>query len=91
MADHFERVAQLVVEFKLSGGTLEGDKGYQVYGLYKQATSGDNTAPRPADEAAARKWDAWEAKKGLTHDQAKEQYVESFRAWFPADWVARLG
>jgi len=48
-----------------------------LYGLYKQATLGDNTTPRPGflDLKGKAKWDAWTSKKGLGKDEAKRQYI----------------
>jgi diazepam-binding inhibitor (GABA receptor modulating acyl-CoA-binding protein) len=50
----------------------------KIYGLFKQATEGDNTAKRPSfgDVVARAKWEAWTARKGLAPDAAKQQYVE---------------
>lgn len=49
----------------------------KIYGLFKQATEGDNTAKKPSfsDIVARAKWDAWTARKGLGADEAKQQYV----------------
>lgn len=57
----------------------------KIYGLFKQATEGDNSAKRPSfsDVVARAKWDAWTARKGLGADEAKQQYIdliESLRA-----------
>lgn len=48
-----------------------------LYGLYKQATVGDNTSDRPGmfDIAGRAKWDAWILKKGLSKEEAMEAYV----------------
>lgn len=50
----------------------------QLYALYKQATEGDLTAPRPGgfDFKALAKHDAWKALAGLSPDEARQQYVE---------------
>ena len=50
----------------------------KIYGLFKQATEGDNAAKRPSfsDVVARAKWDAWTAQKGLSTDDAKQKYVE---------------
>ncbi|KAK2856880.1 hypothetical protein Q5P01_005615 [Channa striata] len=49
-----------------------------LYGLYKQATVGDVNIERPGmfDFTGKAKWDAWQAKKGLTQDEAKTIYVD---------------
>lgn len=50
----------------------------QLYGLYKQATIGDcNTAkPNLFQFVARAKWDAWNALKGMSKDEAAESYVQ---------------
>lgn len=50
----------------------------KIYGLYKQATSGDNTEKKPGfgDMVGRAKWDAWNGLKGTASDAAKQQYVD---------------
>lgn len=50
----------------------------KIYSLYKQATEGDNSAAKPgfADIVARAKWDAWNALKGTSADDAKQQYID---------------
>ncbi len=50
----------------------------KIYSLYKQATAGDNTAPKPgfSDIVARAKWDAWNALKGTGSDAARQQYID---------------
>jgi acyl-CoA-binding protein len=50
----------------------------KIYGLYKQATQGDNTAKKPGfgDLEGRAKWDAWSACKGRSADEAMQQYVD---------------
>jgi len=57
----------------------------KIYGLYKQATLGDNAEKKPSfsDFVARAKWDAWTANKGVSQDEAKQKYIdliESLRA-----------
>ncbi|XP_018577477.1 acyl-CoA-binding protein homolog [Anoplophora glabripennis] len=49
----------------------------EIYALFKQATVGDVNTDRPGllDLKGKAKWDAWNAKKGVSQDQAKEQYI----------------
>ena len=49
----------------------------ELYALYKQATDGDVTGDRPGgfDFKAIAKYDAWAEKKGLSKDQAMQDYV----------------
>lgn len=50
----------------------------KIYGLYKQATEGDNTEKKPGfgDMVGRAKWDAWNGLKGTSSDDAKQQYVD---------------
>jgi len=54
-----------------------------LYGLYKQATAGDNQAskPGPFDIIGAAKWHAWSSLAGTPQHVAKQRYI---------DLVARL-
>eukprot|EP00199_Chlamydomonas_sp_CCMP681_P004215 CAMPEP_0119116396 /NCGR_PEP_ID=MMETSP1180-20130426/52258_1 /TAXON_ID=3052 ORGANISM="Chlamydomonas cf sp, Strain CCMP681" /NCGR_SAMPLE_ID=MMETSP1180 /ASSEMBLY_ACC=CAM_ASM_000741 /LENGTH=88 /DNA_ID=CAMNT_0007105535 /DNA_START=38 /DNA_END=304 /DNA_ORIENTATION=- len=54
------------------------DDRVALYGLYKQATVGDCTTARPNifDQKGRYKWDAWEAKKGLSQEDAKAAYIK---------------
>ena len=48
-----------------------------LYGLFKQANEGDNACSKPgALKVRARaKWNAWNDVRGLSNDDAKQQYV----------------
>ena len=50
----------------------------KIYSLYKQATEGDNSSPKPGftDIVARAKWDAWNSLKGTSADEAKQQYID---------------
>ncbi|MCU0942583.1 MAG: acyl-CoA-binding protein [Hydrogenophaga sp.] len=50
----------------------------KIYGLYKQATAGDNTEKKPGfgDMVGRAKWDAWNTLKGTSADDAMQQYVD---------------
>lgn len=50
----------------------------KIYALYKQATSGDVEGQRPGftDMVGRAKWDAWENRKGLSKEQAMQQYID---------------
>ena len=55
------------------------DVKLQLYGLYKQATSGDVSGKRPGftDPVGRAKYDAWSKAKGATQDGAKQQYIDT--------------
>ena len=50
----------------------------KIYGLYTQATAGDNTEKKPGfgDMVGRAKWDAWNGLKGTGADDAKQQYID---------------
>lgn len=50
----------------------------KIYGLYKQATTGDNAEKKPgfSDMIGRAKWDAWALQKGRTADEAMQQYID---------------
>jgi diazepam-binding inhibitor (GABA receptor modulator, acyl-CoA-binding protein) len=50
----------------------------KIYGLYKQATAGDNTEKKPgfSDMVGRAKWDAWNGFKGTASDDAMQQYID---------------
>jgi acyl-CoA-binding protein len=49
----------------------------KIYGLYKQASSGDAEGKRPGfgDVVGRAKWDAWNALKGMSTDTAMADYI----------------
>jgi diazepam-binding inhibitor (GABA receptor modulating acyl-CoA-binding protein) len=50
----------------------------KIYALYKQASVGDADGTRPGftDMVGRAKWDAWNALKGQSQDEAKQAYVD---------------
>ncbi|MGA7687988.1 MAG: acyl-CoA-binding protein [Jiangellales bacterium] len=54
----------------------------KIYALYKQATSGDASGKKPGrfDMVGRAKYDAWSKVKGLSSDEAKQQYVDYARS-----------
>jgi len=57
--------------------TLSNDELMDIYGLYKQSTVGDCNTSRPGmmDFKGKAKWNGWNAKKGLSQEDAKTQYI----------------
>ncbi|CAO3662377.1 unnamed protein product [Umbelopsis ramanniana] len=49
----------------------------KLYGLFKQATVGDCTTSRPGafDLKGKYKWDAWDALKGKSQEDAEKEYI----------------
>lgn len=70
-----EAAAALTQKFTTRPGNEELLK---LYGLYKQATEGDNESERPGgfDFKAAAKYSSWLAFKGKSKAEATELYIE---------------
>lgn len=49
----------------------------RLYGLYKQATEGDVSGPKPGffDFVGNAKYEAWEKVRGTPREEAMKQYV----------------
>ena len=54
------------------------DEFLNLYGLYKQATVGDNRTSKPGmfDLKGQFKWKAWKEKSGMSSEDASDAYVE---------------
>ncbi|TID16712.1 hypothetical protein CANINC_004164 [Pichia inconspicua] len=54
------------------------DELLQLYGLYKQATVGDNTTEKPGmfDFKGKYKWEAWNKLQGTSQEEAEQKYIE---------------
>ncbi len=50
----------------------------KIYALYKQGSNGDNTEKKPGfgDMVGRAKWDAWNALKGTSQEDAMQQYID---------------
>ena len=76
----FEEVVEKLKDETLAGKiqALPDEKKLDIYGLFKQATVGDVNTSRPGmlDFKGKAKWDAWEAKKGMSQDDAKNAYID---------------
>jgi diazepam-binding inhibitor (GABA receptor modulating acyl-CoA-binding protein) len=70
----FEAASRDVKSLPNEPGTAEL---LELYALYKQATVGDVTGPRPGafDVRARAKHDAWAKARGLSVDESMRRYV----------------
>jgi diazepam-binding inhibitor (GABA receptor modulating acyl-CoA-binding protein) len=50
----------------------------KIYALFKQASAGDTDGKRPGftDMIGRAKYDAWDALKGTSKDEAMQQYID---------------
>jgi acyl-CoA-binding protein len=56
----------------------DNDTMLQLYALFKQGSSGDVSGDKPGmfDFVGVAKYEAWKRLKGLSQDDAKNQYIE---------------
>ena len=56
----------------------DNDTMLKLYALYKQGSSGDVAGDKPGffDFVATAKYEAWEGLKGLSTDDAMQQYID---------------
>lgn len=88
MEKHFEQAA---ADIKAHGKNLSNDQLLKLYSLYKQGTIGDCNTERPGmlDLKGKAKWDAWNAIKGKSQNDAKKEYVEYVLTFLPDDVKAK--
>jgi diazepam-binding inhibitor (GABA receptor modulating acyl-CoA-binding protein) len=50
----------------------------KIYALFKQGSAGDAEGKRPGftDMVGRAKWDAWDALKGTSKEDAMQQYID---------------
>ena len=74
-----EQFLQAVINSKTLGQKPENDILLQLYSLYKQASEGDNNIEYnggPFDFVAKFKHQAWEKLKGISQENAMQQYID---------------
>jgi len=78
MADLKKAFEQAVVDSKNLPDKPDNATLLQIYALYKQASVGDVDGKRPgfSDMVGRAKWDAWNAVKGKSTDDAMQEYVD---------------
>ena len=74
-----EQFLQAVTNSKTLSQKPENDILLQFYSLYKQASEGDNNieySGGPFDFVAKFKHQAWEKLKGISKENAMQQYID---------------
>ncbi|KAF9356346.1 hypothetical protein BGX26_005384 [Mortierella sp. AD094] len=73
-----EQFDAAAIQAKAFTSSPSQDDLLKLYGLFKQATIGDNTTAAPGmfDPKGKYKWNAWTALKGTDSEVAKKQYVD---------------
>ena len=74
LKENFEKA---VADSKLLPSKPDNEILLQLYSLYKQATEGDINIDPPGmfDFVAKAKYDAWTKLKGVSADDAMQQYI----------------
>ncbi len=72
----FNKIAD-TIKAEGKGLNLSNDDLLILYGLFKQATMGDNStsAPWAVQFEAKAKWDAWTKNKGKSAETARKEYI----------------
>ena len=78
MADLKSSFEQAIADSKTLPEKPDNMTLLKIYALYKQASGGDADGKRPGfgDMVGRAKWDAWNALKGKSTDQAMQEYVD---------------
>ena len=78
MADLATQFAQALADSKTLTERPDNATLLKLYALYKQATDGDASGKRPGftDMVGRAKFDAWAEIKGISKDDAMQQYVD---------------
>lgn len=78
MADLKKTFEQAVADSKNLPEKPDNPTLLQIYSLYKQATAGDVEGKKPGfgDMVGRAKWDAWNALKGKSADEAMQEYID---------------
>jgi acyl-CoA-binding protein len=76
LKDKFDKA---VTESKELPSRPDNETLLKIYSLYKQATEGDNNGEQPGmfDFVAKAKYEAWNKLKGVSKDDAMQQYVDT--------------
>lgn len=81
MTEINSRFEQASVAAKSLPERPDNDTLLQLYALFKQGSSGDVSGEKPGffDFVATAKYEAWEQIKGLSADDAMQQYTDLVR------------
>ena len=73
-----EKFAQAQLDSKNLSERPDNMTLLKIYALYKQASVGDASGERPgfSDMVGRAKFDAWDALKGTSKDEAMQQYID---------------
>ncbi|XP_071650926.1 acyl-CoA-binding protein isoform X1 [Temnothorax longispinosus] len=80
--DTIRRFNNAAIAVKELAAQPEDEDLLELYALYKQSTVGDCNTERPGmlDFKGKAKWDAWNGKKSMEQETAKEEYIAKVEA-----------
>mmetsp|Transcript_71659 Transcript_71659/g.133979 ORF Transcript_71659/g.133979 Transcript_71659/m.133979 type:complete len:94 (+) Transcript_71659:84-365(+) len=78
LEEDFQAAIDVITKGKPTKGSATNEDKLKLYGLYKQAKEGDNTAAQPwaIQLEAKAKWDAWTQHKGKSSEDAMKEYID---------------
>ena len=78
MTDLNSRFEKASIAVKSLPAKPDNDTMLQLYALFKQGSSGDVSGNKPGffDFVGVAKFEAWERLKGLSQDDARQQYID---------------
>lgn len=93
LEDEFDAACSYVARLA-SSKELDDRHGLRLYGLYKQATEGQCSTPKPSllsfDFTQRKKWNSWNVLGEMPRDTAARLYVEELTMWQPG-WRQQAG
>lgn len=80
LQEQFDFAVEQVRSLPSNGNGPSNAEKLKMYGLYKQATAGDcnTTQPWAVQVEARAKWDAWNARSGMSKQDAMTAYCNEF-------------
>lgn len=82
LENDFKRAQERVWKLKQDPSN---DEKLKIYGLFKQATVGNNTKPEPGMFSGLKtraKWESWKGYEGMLPIVAKREYVKFVNSLF---------
>jgi acyl-CoA-binding protein len=78
MSDLDTRFQQAQADAKQLPERPDNDTMLKLYGYYKQGSQGDVSGEKPGffDFVGVAKYEAWEKRRGMPSDEAKQKYID---------------
>ena len=78
LQEEFEGAAKRLEANVSISDSLSNEKKLEIYSLYKQGMIGDCNTDKPGmlDFKGKAKWEAWNARKGTSKEDAQKAYIE---------------